>query len=102
MSSVRRLRLRKEKQRARRNRILLVFTIVFALFCITAYAWGDEKKVTYEEVIVNQGDTLWSIANQYTPASKDVRKTVHAIKKTNDCRDNVLYPGDVLLIPVYN
>ena len=102
MSSVRRLRLRKEKQRVRRNQILILLTILFALFCITAYAWGDNKEVVYEEITVSQGDTIWSIANRYTPVSEDVRKTVYEIKKVNDCYDNVLYPGDVLLIPVYN
>ena len=102
MSNARRLRLRKEKQRMRRNQLLVILTVILALFCITAYAWGDNKSVTYKEVVVSQGDTLWSIAGRYTDTSKDIRKTVYEIKSMNAGAENTLYPGDVLLVPIYN
>lgn len=102
MSNVRRFRLKKEKQRMRRNRLLVLLTVVLMLLCITAYAWGDTKSVTYQEVIVSPGDTLWSIAGEYTDLSEDVRKTVREIKRINDGAENTLYPGDVLLVPIFN
>lgn len=102
MSNVRRFRLRKEKQRMRRNRMLVLLTVVLTLLCITAYAWGDAKSVTYQEVVVSAGDTLWSIAGEYTDMSQDVRKTIREIKRINEGAENTLYPGDVLLVPIFN
>ena len=52
------------------------------------------------EHLVVTGDTLWDIAAVYTPAGEDVRHTVADIRAANGLEDSVIYPGQVLLVPV--
>jgi Na+-translocating ferredoxin:NAD+ oxidoreductase RnfG subunit len=45
------------------------------------------------------GDTLWSIAQTYKPASQDTREYVSRLKKANGLKSSLLYEGQVLLLP---
>jgi len=45
------------------------------------------------------GDTLWSIAQTYKPASQDTREYVLRLKKANGLKSPLLYEGQVLLLP---
>lgn len=51
---------------------------------------------------VESGDTLWTIARQYTNHEKqDVRRVIDIIEDINDCTADI-YPGDCLTIPVFD
>ncbi|WP_046469112.1 LysM peptidoglycan-binding domain-containing protein [Allosalinactinospora lopnorensis] len=54
--------------------------------------------VTPDTVIVEDGDTLWEIAEQARPA-EDPRRTVHEIVELNDLPAADLAPGQELLLP---
>ena len=60
---------------------------------------GDGPQGSVEHVVVT-GDTLWDIAAVYTPAGADVRHTVADIRAANGLADSVIYPGQVLQVPV--
>jgi nucleoid-associated protein YgaU len=49
-------------------------------------------------VVVEAGDTLWSIAREAAP-HEDVRAVVHAIEEANGLDGAVLVPGQVLQLP---
>lgn len=52
------------------------------------------------EHLVVTGDTLWEIAAIYTPAGEDVRHTVLDIQRANGLPGSLIYPGQVLTVPV--
>lgn len=54
--------------------------------------------VSTQSVVVDPGDSLWSIATTVAPSS-DPRETIHAIRELNGLRSSLLQPGQVLLIP---
>jgi nucleoid-associated protein YgaU len=49
-------------------------------------------------VVVEPGDTLWSIARALAP-QEDVRGVVDALAELNGLDDTVLLPGQVLQVP---
>ena len=50
-------------------------------------------------VTVKSGDTLWSIANEYSDGEKDVRELIHEIKKHNSLKNSNLIVGQKIEIP---
>ncbi|MDO4778624.1 MAG: LysM peptidoglycan-binding domain-containing protein [Tissierellia bacterium] len=96
----------KVKDRKKFNRFLL---LTFLLFTIVSYllisminqsvAKGFQNKLEYKEIVVKNGDTLWSIAESLKE-DKDIRETVYEIKKLNGIKSDELFIGDKLIIPV--
>lgn len=60
----------------------------------------QNKTISYEEVVVKKGDTIWNISIKYTPKDKDVRKTVYEIRKINNLNDCIIFPGQTLKVPI--
>jgi nucleoid-associated protein YgaU len=62
---------------------------------------GDEEMVLVSDssVVVQQGDTLWSIARSVAGDDVDVRMVVDEIQELNDLDDATLLPGQVLRLP---
>ena len=56
--------------------------------------------VEYEdrEVIVQNGDTLWTIAKDAVGETEDVRQTVQEIIKNNYLKDGTIHPGMTLKV----
>jgi hypothetical protein len=48
--------------------------------------------------VVEQGDSLWAIAQGVSPG-RDPRDVIHEIRELNGLRSNLLQPGQVLLVP---
>lgn len=82
--------------------ILLIVLLCSTIFISLNFAdFNTERK--YIQITVGQGDTVWSIASnfnhKYFEDHKDIRKIIHYINKENDISDNIIYPGDIILIP---
>ena len=50
------------------------------------------------EVTVEQGDSLWVIAERVAPG-RDPRDVIHELRELNGLSSNLLQPGQVLLVP---
>jgi Tfp pilus assembly protein FimV len=50
-------------------------------------------------VVVEPGDTVWSIAGEVAGTDHDVRTVVDAIEELNDLEGSVVVPGQVLELP---
>ncbi len=83
-------------------RIGLAAAIMAALLVVFAIPWAGADRGPVPDVshIVRPGDSLWSIAEHYTPATGDVRKTVALVRSANEGLSNFLMVGDVIKVPV--
>lgn len=58
-------------------------------------------KPVYNQVIIQAGDSLWDLAEEFGPDGKDIRQVVYEICKINDISADSIYPGQTILIPSY-
>ncbi len=80
------------------------FCTVVAILVMIAFLLGfacSGNSYEVEEISIHEGDTLWTIADEYTGNDRDVRETVHIIKKINDMDSVIVYPGEVIYVPIY-
>lgn len=61
-------------------------------------AGGGLQLAGQDSVVVEQGDTLWSIARTVAPED-DTRAVIDAIQDANHLDGTVLVPGQVLQLP---
>jgi len=83
-------------------RALLILLIIISIaFCKATFSY---KEIEYKVYTVEQGDTLWSIAediklnNSYFK-NKDIRDIISNLKNKNNLKNNNLYVNQELLIP---
>ena len=94
-----------KKNTMKNRRLSIAGTIlitIFFLFIFTTLgntrSYGDAE-TEYVNVVVEPGDSLWSIAKIYTPDHSDIRKTIVIIIERNELENDIIYPGDFLLVP---
>ena len=76
--------------------VLLISMALGNLFPVVA---SDSDQISYTEVKVQAGDTLWDLARAYGSENKDVRELIYDICQINDIEAGSIYPGQILLIP---
>ena len=86
-----------------RGRLALVVLalLAFALvgFLRGGVAFGQSAPLPASHVIVERGDTLWSIAESLTPG-EDPRVMVQTLREANGLADDSpLIPGESLVVP---
>ena len=79
--------------------ISLVIILLFTLYNFTAFSINNEEH-QYIEILVQDGDTIWDIAQEYYDGTKDIRRIVHNILDINDIEGAMIKPGDRILVPV--
>ncbi len=89
---------------ANEKRFLVKVIAIFAAFVlvIATIHWLDAPKVeAWELHTVQYGDTLWDIAKEHNPGYEgDLRYITHEIKKANSMKNDIVYVGHVLEVPV--
>ena len=79
---------------------LLVVIIAGALLLLfEGEAVGASGQQEMEAVVVAAGDTLWEIADRFSPDSADLRVVVQELVELNELESKVLRPGQVLQVP---
>lgn len=79
-----------------RSIAILVF-ILIGLFNISI-AKTDKEKAEIITYTITKNETLWSIAKQFTPDTKDIRQTIYEIEKLNNMKDATIYEGQTIQI----
>lgn len=60
----------------------------------------SNKEVETIKYTIARGQTLWSIAREYTPDNKDIRETIHEIRELNNLTDATIYEGQTIKIKI--
>lgn len=76
--------------------IITFFMLITTFGNMNAYGDGEQEFIT---VYVQSGDSLWSIADDYTPEHRDLRETMSIIRKYNHLESDDLRVGDKLEVP---
>lgn len=78
--------------------ILMILLIALSIYAVTK-RYIELNSVNYNEVeyIVQENDTLWSIAEQYANEHQDLREYVYKIKQVNNI-DSTLKVGQTIVI----
>ena len=80
------------------KKIILISSIVIALMvCFNA----NKMPAEWSEYVVGYGDTVCDIAIDITPNDKDYREAEYWITKKNNIEMAMIYPGQTILVPVY-
>jgi len=74
--------------------LCLLFYVLLSLTAVQSQG-GSEY---YTEVTINQGETLWTVAQRYFP-NRDPRTIVAQLRAINKLSDPTIYPGQILAIP---
>ncbi|MFD2673028.1 LysM peptidoglycan-binding domain-containing protein [Marinicrinis sediminis] len=102
---------RLHKRRMMRFVLLTAIAILLVSFLYGAIARaghstdesGQEAVYTIEEtkqqVVIQPGDTLWELAQLHAPKGTSLQAYVYELKQVNNLKNQLLQPGDVLLLP---
>ena len=108
-----RAKMKKRKQVAKRK----MFFLLVAIFVITigSVTFGSIFSTAknpasdvpqykyYKSIEIQQGDSLWSIAEEYcTDAYEDTREYVDELKQLNSLTSDTIHAGQHLLVAYYD
>lgn len=81
--------------------VTTILIITIAAGTLLGFNTVNSSSMTqYTQVRIESGDTIWSIAKEYAPASSDIRNAVSIICDVNDITADQLVPGQNIIIPV--
>lgn len=81
--------------------LLLLFFFSSVGTALGAYNSESLTKPVYTEILVQSGDTLWNLAQEFGPDNLDTRAVVYEICKINEITADSIFPGQKILIPAY-
>lgn len=82
--------------------VLLIAGILVGGFALVVNAMKVPEPVSYEQYVVQKGDTLWDIARQSDMWNKmDTFIIIDDMQERSECTATI-YPGQVVYIPMYN
>ncbi|MBO8176984.1 MAG: LysM peptidoglycan-binding domain-containing protein [Bacillus sp. (in: Bacteria)] len=81
---------------------VMILFIVSMIFGITMLFMTEDKDESFMIIVVNEGDTLWSLAEQYAE-QHHMTKTqfIQWVQQKNELKtSSVIHAGNTLVIPV--
>lgn len=79
--------------------LLILLSCGSALFI--SYQTQSFHKEDYVKITINEGDSLWKIADQYSGKTSLNHDTfITWVKKNNQLEENTIYPGEEIVIPI--
>lgn len=95
---------RKTKRREHAAALSLAGLLVLTGYLLgrcSAPQMSEPATIEYETVRVESGDTLWSICSEYCPDGMDIREYIYKVEKHGKI-SAVIYPGQLIEVPVYD
>ncbi|MFC3749839.1 LysM peptidoglycan-binding domain-containing protein [Paenibacillus sp. GCM10012306] len=84
-------------------KIALFLLLIVAGFTVVGNVFAGPVNLAKQEkrVVVEQGDTLWSIALRYKPTNMKTAVYIEGIKRSSQLTDSTIHAGDVLTVPLF-
>lgn len=105
----RRRRQARQTDRFFRIRNSIIISIVFFLIVLGGLVSYEQARrerysfTTTTQIEVQRGDTLWTIAEQArTTNRQDIRQIVFIIQQQNELQGGLIFPHQILQIPVFD
>ncbi|MBR0596609.1 cell division suppressor protein YneA [Sinanaerobacter chloroacetimidivorans] len=81
---------------------IVLFFMITSMNTIIGLNTSDSlTKMTYTEIQIQPGDTLWNIAKEFGPTGFDTRSVIYEICEINHISADSLIPGQKILVPDY-
>ena len=108
-----RARIKKKRQLAKRRMILLLATLfvvtVGSIVCGSIFSSAKDPATDipqykyYKSITIEQGDSLWSIAQEYrTNAYEDTQDYIDELKELNGLTSETIHEGQHLVVAYYD
>lgn len=84
-------------------KLALIFVLVLSGLTVVGNVFAGSTTLMKEEkrVVVERGDTLWSIALENKPADMKTVVYIEEIKRVSGIKGSQINAGDVLTLPIY-
>lgn len=84
-------------------KLALIFVLVLSGLTVVGNVFAGSTTIMKEEkrVVVERGDTLWSIALENKPADMKTVVYIEEIKRASGIKGSQINAGDVLTLPIY-
>lgn len=92
--------MKKRTFRRIRSIILLILIVITITSFINNFNTKEKLFTRHQIYTVVPNDTLWDIAKNFNYYNEDIRQIIHEIKTSNNLKDDPIYPGQVIIIPV--
>jgi len=81
---------------------VILFGIIIVIILLTLnHVFAAEKHYQLEQITVHQGDTLWTLANDYyKQLGMSKQEYIHHVQKVNQLDNHMVFPGQALMMPV--
>ena len=81
--------------------LAIVVVSVIAMLVVQATADNPYYYINQGHWVVSSGETLWGIAELHSNDQHDTRKVIEIIKELNNKDNSVIYPNEVLIVPLF-
>ena len=80
---------------------IILFVLSFFTVFILINQLGESENINYIKITVNDGDTLWQIAEDFSMNHElTAIEFVNWVERNNGISGERIFPGDELIIPV--
>lgn len=81
------------------TRVLILLLALTSIFLLLGNTGAADEPVAVSTVVVQPGDTLWSISEGIAEPGSDIREVVVDVKTLNSLSTSSLQVGQTLLLP---
>lgn len=92
---------KKNRERIKVFAVGFIFSFVLCIGFILFQSASGKSEDRFEVVMVQSGDTLWSIANKYKPQNMDTRSYINNIMEKNNMTTADVYENQGLFVQVF-
>lgn len=86
--------------------VIVIGSIVYGTIFASAHAGSEEADMQYKyykSIVIEDGDTLWSIASEYCDEHyADTQDYIDEIISTNQLKSSQIYAGQHLIVTYYD
>lgn len=113
MSKCRNYKKMKKRRYARIKRMMTIVSVMIISVCVllfgsafaSAHGTADDSLVSrkyYKSIVVNEGDSMWTIAGQYQSEEYQSRQEyIDEVMEINQMKSTTLYENQKLIVPYY-